>query len=362
MQEMNYAVIGAGNGGKLLATLIASKGHPVALTDKNPAVIAEIDSWDRTIEVVGRITCRATIPVVTTDLLTAVEDADVVLVATTADCHDDLAYDLAPMVHNGQIFILNPGQTGGLLAFYNALRDRSGKRIVVGTVQDLIYGCRVKEPGVVNCSAAKKVMDFIACPVPETPRLMELLKDIFPQLRHAKNILAIDFDNMSAMIHPAPTLLNAGRTECGESYTYYAEGITPSVARLLEAMDAERIAVGSAYGVEVTSLAQWQKTAYDVEGEDLYHVFQNNPYYRPVKSDLTIDNRYVTEDVPCGLVPLCEYGRAAGIPTPAMDAVISLACAMLGRDFRATGRTLAKLGLEGLSVDAICEKLNSLEV
>lgn len=354
---MKYAVIGAGNGGKLLAALIASKGHEVALMDKNPAVIDEIVSWDRKLQVIGRIECSAQIPVVTTDLGTTVSDADVVMVVTTSDCHYDLACDMAQFVKDGQVFILNPGQTGGLMEFYSTLKDRSGKDIVVGTVQDLIYGSRMKEPGVVNCAAAKKIMDFITYPVSETQRIMELVADIFPMLRPAASILAIDFDNMSAMIHPAPTLVNAGRTECGEAYTYYAEGITPSVARLLESMDAERIAVGAAYGVKVTSLAEWQAAAYDVTGENLYEVFQNNPFYRPVKAELTINNRYVTEDVPSGLVPLCEYGRVAGVPTPTMDAIISLANAMMGKDYRVSGRTLEKLGLAGMTVEEICAKL-----
>lgn len=357
MKSLQYAVIGAGNGGKLLASLIASKGHSVALMDRDPAVIREIQSWGGSIQVVGRVECQGQIPLVTTDLARAVSGAEIIMVVTTADSHYDLACQMAEYVEDGQVIVLNPGQTGGLMEFYNTLRSRSGKEIVVGTVQDLIYGCRVKEPGVVNCIAAKKVMDFITYPVGETDRVAQLLADIFPQLRPAKSILAIDFDNMSAMIHPAPTLVNAGRTECGQVFTYYAEGITPSVARLLEAMDAERVAVGAAYGVKVTSLMEWQAAAYDVTGENLYQVFQNNPYYRAAKSEKTIDNRYVTEDVPCGLVPLCEYGRAAGVPTPAMDAVISLANAMMGKDYRASGRTLEKLGLVDCSVEEIREKL-----
>lgn len=353
MKPLRYAVIGAGNGGKLLAALIASKGHPVTLMDRDPAVVQEIRDWDGNIQVVGRVECQAQISLVTTDLAQAISGAEVIMVVTTADCHYDLACQMAGYVEEGQTIILNPGQTGGLMEFYNTLYTQTGKKVVVGTVQDLIYGCRVKEPGVINCIAAKKVMDFITYPVDRTESVAELLSDIFPQLRPAKSILAIDFDNMSAMIHPAPTLVNAGRTECGEVFTYYAEGITPSVARLLEAMDRERVAVGAAYGVKVTSLMEWQAAAYDVTGENLYQVFQNNPYYRAAKSEKTIDNRYVTEDVPCGLVPLCEYGRAAGVPTPAMDAVISLANAMMGKDYRASGRTLEKLGLAGCTVERI---------
>jgi opine dehydrogenase len=55
--------------------------------------------------------------------------------------------------------------------------------------------------------------------------------------------------------------------------------------------------------------------------------------------------RYLTEDVPCGLVPISELGRAAGVPTPTIDGLIAVVSAMIGRDLRAEGRTLARLGL-----------------
>lgn len=352
-----YAVIGAGNGGKLTASLLASKGYEVALMDKNPDVIAAINSWDNTIEVIGKVECKSKIPMVTTDLAAAVKGAEIIFVVTTADQHYNLSCDLGACIEAGQIVVLTPGQTGGLLEVSSTLKEKSGLDITVASMQDLVYGARLKEPGVVNCSAAKKVMDFIAYPVSETENLMALLADVFPMLRKAAGILNLDFDNMSSMIHPAPTLLNAARTENGQIYRYYGEGITPAVAAFMEKLDAERIAVGAAYGIEVTSLAQWQLNAYDVTGGSLYEVFQNNPFYQAINAADTIRNRFVTEDVPCGLVPITAYARAAGVPTPAMDAMITIACAMLGEDYRTSGRTLEKLGLAGLSVEEICARL-----
>ena len=60
-----------------------------------------------------------------------------------------------------------------------------------------------------------------------------------------------------------------------------------------------------------------------------------------------LDARYVTEDVPFGLVPLAELGRLAGVPTPIALGLAHVASAALGRDFFAEGRTLARMGLEG---------------
>jgi hypothetical protein len=42
-----------------------------------------------------------------------------------------------------------------------------------------------------------------------------------------------------------------------------------------------------------------------------------------------------------------------GVPVPVISALISLSGTMLGRDFRHTGRTLARLGLAGGGLDAL---------
>jgi opine dehydrogenase len=66
-----------------------------------------------------------------------------------------------------------------------------------------------------------------------------------------------------------------------------------------------------------------------------------------------LDARYVTEDVPYGLVPIVELGRLASVPTPVAHALTVLASAALGRDFIKEGRTLARMGLEGRTLTNI---------
>ena len=68
-------------------------------------------------------------------------------------------------------------------------------------------------------------------------------------------------------------------------------------------------------------------------------------------------NRYVTEDVPYGLVPMAQLGHAIGVPTPNMDAVINLCSSINDENYWETGRTLKSLGLEGLEKDAIVRRL-----
>jgi len=47
-------------------------------------------------------------------------------------------------------------------------------------------------------------------------------------------------------------------------------------------------------------------------------------------------------------MPMSALGIAAGVPTPAIDAVIRTATVMAGSDFAADARTLERMGLAGL--------------
>lgn len=60
------------------------------------------------------------------------------------------------------------------------------------------------------------------------------------------------------------------------------------------------------------------------------------------------DSRYITEDVPEGLVMLESLGSVLQIATPACSALIDIASACLNRDFRDNGRTVQKLELENI--------------
>jgi opine dehydrogenase len=61
------------------------------------------------------------------------------------------------------------------------------------------------------------------------------------------------------------------------------------------------------------------------------------------------------DDIPSGLVSLASLGRLAGIPTPACRAIIDLGSILLDRDYWAKGRTVKRLGLEGMTIEEIRE-------
>ena len=63
----------------------------------------------------------------------------------------------------------------------------------------------------------------------------------------------------------------------------------------------------------------------------------------------SVDTRYINEDLPFGLVPWSLIGRAWGVPTPTIDAVIQISSTMLGVDYFKEGLTLDDLGIQGMA-------------
>lgn len=160
------------------------------------------------------------------------------------------------------------------------------------------------------------------------------------------------------MLHVANCVANAGRIESGDSYQFYAEGVTPAVARLYEAINAERVAVAAALGASVPTLADWFDRVYGVREATLVETCQRLTYdsdgpYQATGTLKSLDLKFITEDVPMGLIPMSALGAAAGVRTPAIDALIEIARCMTGKDFAAEGRTLERLGLGGMDAAPI---------
>ena len=143
-----------------------------------------------------------------------------------------------------------------------------------------------------------------------------------------------------------------------EAYKFYAEGVTPSVARVYEAINAERVAVAAALGASVPTLADWFDRVYGVRGATLVESCQllttnSDGPYQATGTPKSLDHKYITEDVPVGLMPMSALGAASGVATPAIDALITLVRAMTGKDFAAEARTPERMGLAGMNASQI---------
>ena len=187
-----------------------------------------------------------------------------------------------------------------------------------------------------------------------TPDALGVMNQAFPEFTAGSNVLATSLENIGAVFHPALTLLNAGWIESTEgNFEYYIQGMSPAVARVLERIDDERLAVARALGIRTVSAREWLYLTYDSPGENLCSAIKATTGYVGIKAPATINHRYIWEDVPMSLVPMSSIGEMLGIPTPTIDMVIKLAELMNGTDYRAIGRTVETLGIRGMNVEQI---------
>ena len=177
--------------------------------------------------------------------------------------------------------MLHPGRTLGAIEFDKVLCDQGCKAdVTVAEAGTFIYASRSDGPAQARIFRIKEAVPLAALPATRTAQVLEALAPAYPQFIDGINVLRTGLDNMGAIFHPALTLLNAGRIESTHGdYEFYIEGVTPSVARVLEALDRERVTVAASLGIRAQTAQEWLKMAYDAEGEDLNEAIHNQPGY-----------------------------------------------------------------------------------
>jgi opine dehydrogenase len=105
-------------------------------------------------------------------------------------------------------------------------------------------------------------------------------------------------------------------------------------------------------------LEDWFDRVYGVREASLVETCRRLTYnsdgpYQATGTPNSLGHKFITEDVPTGLVPMSALGVAAGVQTPAIDALVALVRSMTGTDFTAEGRTLESLGLSGMGTAEI---------
>jgi opine dehydrogenase len=360
---MNIAVLGAGNGGQAAAADLTLRGHRVRLYDRFPEVIEPL-AVSGQIKLVGAIVGTAKLDDVTTDIGRAVTGAEVILITVPGFALSWLAAELAASLVDGQIVILHPGGTGGALEVRQAWRDVSLEAdVTLAETDTLLYACRAVTPGEVDVKAVKRELWVAALPAEDTPVAMDALAQLFSQATPARNVLATSLSNMNAVIHPAVALMSATRIDSHDpSFEFYRDGITLSVGTVLEAVDAERCALARALDTDFLSCQDWIEARYGVVADDAPTRFEllARDIYQGIGTPESMQARYVSEDVPMALVPMEQLAELVDVATPTISALISLCSSINGVDYRASGRTLARLGISNVGADGITRELGAL--
>ncbi len=358
-ETTRFMIAGAGHGGKAMAAHLSLKGF-------------EVNLYNRTIEHIAAIKARGGIELesyeggphgfgelslVTSEIQEAIEASNVIMVVVPSSAHAQIARISAPYLRDGQVVVLHPGRTCGALEFSKILRDSGCKAdVTIAEAETFIYASRSDGPAQARIFRIKEAVPLAALPANRTQEVLALINPAYPQFIDGINVLHTGLNNMGAIFHPALTLLNAGWIESTHGdFQFYIDGVTPSVARLLEVLDRERVTVASALGIRAQTAMDWLNMAYTTTGEDLHEAIHNQPGYYGIKAPNTLNHRYIFEDVPMSLVPIASLAQRYGVSVRGMESIIRLACIIHRTDYWRRGRTLRKLGIDRLSVSELTE-------
>lgn len=365
MEKDLVAVLGGGNGGHAVAANLALNGYKVNFFEL-PQFAESFEKVLRTreIRIEGvSIDGNAKLNLATTDIQQAIRGAEVVLVITPAFGHKAMADACAPFVEDGQIIFLMPGY-GGSLEFLKIFKQKKVKKeIVFAESCTLPYGARLKSPGFVSVLINAVILPTGVFPSKRTEEVIPKLKKYYPIITPAKDVLEAALNNPNPIVHPVATLLSATRIEHAKGEFYlYAEAMTPSVARAYESLNEERLAICKALGYR---LYHWDNLDFknynlgETEEECRYRIlntsmdaaFGKDGIYAGIKmkGPQHLKDRYITEDVPYGMVLISTLGDLIGVPTPTHDAVIQLASVINRTNYFKKGRGIKELGLSKMN-------------
>lgn len=346
-------ILGAGNLGHAMAGYLGLAGHTVRIWNRPQS--DEVVRWLNpiaqrgAIQLNGAITGVGAVAQASTHLTDVVPGADVLIVCTTGDALSELATQLAPLLEESQcVLLLSPG-TLGALEFARSLAKAGGPDVLIAETETTPFGSRDASHAETTISGEKAYVAVAS--LPGRP-ISDLLNQL-PQLKFAvtPDVLTTSFDNVGPSLHVIPMMLNAARIEQREKFRYYLDGVTPSIANVIERFDAERSDIARAFGFKATSTIDYLVNVIGAPRGSLYTAIQGTPSYAGVKSPNTLRHRFLVEDSLTGLAPLLTLGEIGNVPTPLTHSFASITGAMLGIDYFNGNRSRTALGLGTLNTD-----------
>lgn len=348
---MKITILGAGNMGCANAADLTLKGHEVTLVKTSTAMhnetIAYLQAHDNQITLWQEGNERtARVHEITTSL-DSIPDADLIYITTQTNVHEQLIQRIAPLLQDGQVILITPGYFS--TAYF--LKHCPGKDLTIVEGESSTIDCRINDEGVVRVGFRNVRNPVGVYPVGNLARVKDKLDSMQFNYAYLANVIEAALHNPNLIVHTVGAIMSIPRIEKTKGeYCMYWEVWTPSVYRILEGLDNEKMNVLEHFGCERLDYFNACKFRNslddDMDAKAVFEEYAASPYR--AKGPVVVDSRYISEDVPQGLVMLEALSKHLGLATPVCTALIEIATVALGRDLRAEGRTLERLGEENI--------------
>jgi opine dehydrogenase len=346
---MHIAVLGGGNGSYAAAADLSEQGHNVRFWRRDAKAFRETLE-EHAIELKDfQGQRRIRLALATTDLAAAVTDAELIVIPTPAFAQEDIARALAPHLRDGQVLFLPPG-TFGSYVMARALREAGCRaQVSIAETGTLPWLTRKHGANVVAITTRASRLPTGVLPERRAAAAIERIRAAFPSVEPCGDALSGALMNAGPIIHPPLIIMNAGPIEHFDKWDIHKEGTQPSIRRVTDVLDAERMAVREAlgYGPPHYPLRDHYTSDRWMYGNLAHDKLVDSGDWKE-KLDLT-RHRYMREDVGYGLAFLVSVCEWAGVPCPVARGLLAIGSAVTGEDYYNGPRTLRSLELDGLS-------------
>lgn len=329
---MNVGIAGAGAIGMGYAALLLQNGHSVCVWSPsgNRTVLLR---KGQPIKVTGAIEgefrpgyCESA---------QALADCDVLVLALPANGHKFVIDRLLPHLQARHTIIISGHLSFGAL-YASKLLAGKGLQIPLAAWNTTALTCKMQGPNTFRVGVLRSKIDIASIPKSLFDQSYQTCVELFGERFERKgDLLTIALSNLNPQNHLGMALCNLTRIELAEPWGQNSK-LTASVGCFLEALDAERLSIARAFGKQVRTIFDHYRMSYGVTGDSVGSIAKlllekgNDPM-----GPSNLNTRYVTEDVPFGLVPTLFLAHLAGLETPLHESGLAIINACYRRDFKA---------------------------
>ncbi|MFZ5944722.1 MAG: NAD/NADP octopine/nopaline dehydrogenase family protein [Bacillota bacterium] len=290
------------------------------------------------------------------------QGADLIVFIAPAYSHEIMLKAIAPYLKEKVLIGALPARSGFEFSFPSILKDNYAENIILFAAQTLPWACRLESPGKkVKVVGTKDKIGVAAIPPEKAKETAEILSKLtFARFYPVENVLAVSLSNIGQIVHPGimyGLFKNYEGLPYPESLLFY-QGVNEEIGSILEKMSQEiqsiKYAIEKAFpGLSLEEVKDLKKWLFDTYGSSikdtssLVSAFITNKAYDGLKAPMIkkadgyypdFSSRYLTEDVPTGLVVTKAIAQICGVATPMIDQVLNTTSKWINKEYLIDGQ------------------------
>ena len=349
---MKIAILGAGNSGCALAADYSYRGHDVCLIKTSNAV--HDDNFNYLLENNGKMVLDefgeekvGYISHISRDIKD-IQGNDLVIICVQTIYHKELIRKVVRYLQPGQILMINPGY----LSTAYVLEFCPDPEFIIAETESTFIDGRIMTPGNFRVGFRNVRNPIGIYPAAALDDARKVLDNVGTPFSYLSTVVEAALHNPNMIVHTVGAVMSIPRIEATKGeYCMYHEVFTPSVWNILEALDNEKIQILTRLGCEPLSYVEACKYRNSLDeardAKDVFFDYAAMP--TRAKGPVTVESRYITEDVSQGLVLMESLAGSLQIPCPVCTSLIEIASAALGYSLRERGRSINALGITNIS-------------